>query len=149
MIILVDQLKYSYFSHLWMCLGRCLNCLGVSFGRPGEPEAFTVPSVILKNGAENLRPQARNDFKHSSNMQKSMSGRRTFYENIEKRRRFARGAFKMFIFSQNGHKDQNGHILEGPETPKYTEILENPRRRFVFAHGGRRFTTFEAFIRLL
>ena len=54
----------------------------------------------------------------------------------------------MFIFSQNGHKDQNGHILEGPGTPKYIEILENPRGRSVFAHGGRRFTTFEASIRL-
>ena len=54
----------------------------------------------------------------------------------------------MFIFSQNGHKDQNGHILEGPGTPKYIEILENPRGRSVFAHGGRRLTTFEASIRL-
>ena len=54
----------------------------------------------------------------------------------------------MFIFPQNGHKDQNGLILEGPGPSKYSEILENPRRRFVFAHGGRRFTTFEASIRL-
>ena len=66
-------------------------------------------------------------------------------KTLQKRRRSARGGFKMFIFSQNGHKDQNAHILEGPGTPKYTEILENPRRRFVFAHGGRRFTTFEAY----
>ena len=55
----------------------------------------------------------------------------------------------MFIFSQNGYKDQNGHILEGPGTPKYIEILENPRGGSVFAHGGRRFTTFEASMRLL
>ena len=54
----------------------------------------------------------------------------------------------MFIFSQNGHKDQNGHIPESPETIKNNEILENPRRGFVFAHGGCRFTTFEAFIKL-
>ena len=50
----------------------------------------------------------------------------------------------MLIFSQNGHKDKNGHILEGPGTSKYTEIIENPRRRSGFAHEGRRFTTFEA-----
>jgi hypothetical protein len=109
---------------------------------------FTFPSFILKNGAENSRPEARNEFKHPRNIQKFMSGRRKFRENIEKRRWSARGGFKMFIFSQNGHKDQNGHTLESPGTSKYTEILENPRRRFVFAHGGRRFTTFEASIRL-
>ena len=79
-------------------------------------------------------------------MQKSMSRRRKFGENIEKRRRSDRGGSEMFIFPQNGHKDQNGHILEGPGIPKYTEILENPRRRYVFAHGGHRFTTFEAFM---
>ena len=77
-------------------------------------------------------------------MQKSMSARRKFRDNIGKRRRSARGGFKMFIFSQNGHKHQNCHILESLGTPKHIEILENPRRRSVFAHGRRRFTTCEA-----
>ena len=70
------------------------------------------------------------------------------FENIEKRRRSARGGLKMLIFTQNVHKDKNCHILEGPGIPKYIEILENPKRRWAFAHGGRRFTAFEGSIRL-
>ncbi len=132
-----------------MCLGRCSSCLGyLGVALALRRCIFTFPRFILKNGAENSRPEARNEPKHLSNMQKSTSGRWTFCENIEKRRRSARGGFKMFIFSQNGHKDQNGHTLESLGTSKYTVFLENPRRRFVFAHGGRRFTTFEASIRL-
>ena len=58
------------------------------------------------------------------------------------------GSTLIFTFSQNGHKDKNGHIPESLGTPKYIEILENPKRGSVFAHGGRRFTTFEASTRL-
>ena len=141
--------RFSYF-HIFGCVWGGIRVawgyLEVALAL--QRRIFTFPSVILKNGGDNSLPHARNDFKHPSHMQKSTFGRRKFFENIEKRRRSARGGFKMFIFSQNGHKDQNGHILEGLGIPKYTEILENPKRGSLFAHGGRLLTTFKAFIRL-
>ena len=121
--------RFSDF-HIFGCVWGGLRAI---WGYPGvalvlRRRIFLFPSFILKNGTENSRPEAWNVPNHRSNMQKSTSGRRKFFENIEKRCRSARGGLKMFIFSQNGHKDKNGHILEGLGIPKYTEILENLKR---------------------
>ena len=145
-VVLTRFSDFHIFGFVWGGLRAIWRYLGVALAL--RRRIFLFPSFILKNGTENSRPEARNVPKHRSNMQKSTSGRRKFFENIEKRRRSARGGVKMFIFSQNGHKDKNGHILEGPGIPKYTEILENLKRGSLFAHGGRLPTTFKAFIKL-